>query len=171
MCSFSRRPRWQDGAARETMLSQKLLSEESAYMSDREHAIELFKMAMDDFRALEGMQHPSLFGTEFFSDEIFGFHAQQSAEKMLKAWLACEGVTYPRTHDLMDLIHELDDIGANIDLLDELVDLNPFAVQYRYEMLVDDEGSTLDRRKLITQLNAVAEKVRKAIGISDCDSK
>ena len=53
-------------------------------MSDREHAIAMLAMARDDLSALRGMQHPSLFGQDFFSDEIFGFHAQQAVEKMLK---------------------------------------------------------------------------------------
>jgi len=33
-------------------------------------------------------------------DEIFGFHAQQAAEKSLKSWLAFLGEVYPPTHDL-----------------------------------------------------------------------
>ena len=36
------------------------------------------------------------------SDEIFGFHAQQAAEKSLKAWLAFLGEVYPLTHDPSD---------------------------------------------------------------------
>ncbi|MEW6621103.1 MAG: HEPN domain-containing protein [bacterium] len=37
-------------------------------------------------------------------DEIFGFHAQQSDEKMLKAVLAYQGIKFPFTHRLADLI-------------------------------------------------------------------
>lgn len=36
--------------------------------------------------------------------EILGFHAQQAAEKLLKAVLCALGVALPRTHRLSDLI-------------------------------------------------------------------
>jgi HEPN domain-containing protein len=34
------------------------------------------------------------------SNEIFGFHAQQAAEKLLKALLSEFGIPFPRTHNL-----------------------------------------------------------------------
>lgn len=40
-------------------------------------------MAEKDHTALQGM-----LDTQIFADEIFGFHAQQAAEKALKAWLS-----------------------------------------------------------------------------------
>ena len=33
-------------------------------------------------------------------DDTLGFHAQQAAEKLLKAALAVRGLDYPRTHNL-----------------------------------------------------------------------
>ncbi len=36
---------------------------------------------------------------EVFADEVFGFQAQQAAEKTLKAWLTVLGLEYPRRHD------------------------------------------------------------------------
>ena len=111
-------------------------------MSDRDHALALLDMARDDLNALEGMQHPSLFGKQFFSDEIFGFHCQQAIEKSLKTWLSLRGIHYPHTHDLMALLQILEDNGESIATLSDLVDLNPFAVQYRYETPAaeDDEN-------------------------------
>ena len=38
------------------------------------------------------------------AQEIIGFHAQQSAEKILKAVLAYYEIVYPITHRLSDLI-------------------------------------------------------------------
>jgi HEPN domain-containing protein len=32
---------------------------------------------------------------EVFADEIFGFHVQQAAEKLFKAWIALLGEEYP----------------------------------------------------------------------------
>jgi hypothetical protein len=81
-------------------------------------------------------------------DGIVGFHAQQAAEKALKAWLTILGIDFPRTHDLSLLIHELDGGGVEVTSLWELLTLNPFAVQLRYEILDDeplDHGATLEQ--------------------------
>ena len=48
-------------------------------MSDLEEARTLFEAAERDLSALRGMHDSSI-----FADEIFGFHAQQAAEKFLK---------------------------------------------------------------------------------------
>jgi len=52
-------------------------------MSDLKEARTLFEAAERDLLALRGMRDSTV-----FTDEIFGFHAQQAAEKLLKAWLA-----------------------------------------------------------------------------------
>jgi len=52
-----------------------------------------------------------LIGDPAISDETLGFHAQQAAEKLIKALLALGGHEYPRTHDLgllLDLLASLD---------------------------------------------------------------
>jgi HEPN domain-containing protein len=72
--------------------------------------------------------------------EILGFHAQQAAEKMLKAVLIAKGIDFPLTHRLTDLI----DISKKHDInfptqLEEIRFLNPFAVDFRYEIYEDDE--------------------------------
>lgn len=133
-------------------------------MSDREHGRTMLEKARDDLNALRGMAHPSLFGTDFFSDEIFGFHAQQAVEKALKAWLSFCGRTYPRTHDLMTLIQELDAMGEDVNFLDELLELNPFAVQYRYETMDDDEEEPMDRQRVLADVGALLSHVAQQIG-------
>ncbi|MDE0239275.1 MAG: hypothetical protein OXQ84_03605 [bacterium] len=52
-------------------------------MSDLEQARELVGAAQKDISALRGMGDATV-----FADEFFGFHVQQAAEKLLKAWLA-----------------------------------------------------------------------------------
>jgi hypothetical protein len=55
-------------------------------MSDLDHARELIEMSRGDLNALRGMlQLDESQGKIYFSDEVFGFHAQQAAEKCLKA--------------------------------------------------------------------------------------
>lgn len=133
-------------------------------MSDLEHAKSLLEMAKGDLDALRGMSSSELpFGETLFTDEIFGFHAQQAAEKCLKAWIASLGERYPRTHDLMALIQALDGAGEDISGLDSLVDLNPFAVQYRYESL-DSDDDELDRGALLVEIQALFVRVEASIG-------
>lgn len=38
--------------------------------------------------------------------EIAAYQAQQAVEKSLKAFLVAHGQTFPRTHDLVPLLHE-----------------------------------------------------------------
>jgi HEPN domain-containing protein len=111
-------------------------------MSDREHAEEILETARRDLRALRAMND-----AESFPDEIFGFHAQQSVETSLKAWLASLGRRFPKTHDLKQLIDLLGESGIATSGMDQFVELNAFAVQYRYESLYVDEES-LDRSGL-----------------------
>ena len=118
-------------------------------MSDREHAAELLKMARGDLNAVQGMLYPEpIVSKEFFSDEVFGFHAQQAVEKCLKAWIASLGGKYPITHDLMVLLTKLSQLGVNVTDLSPVVDLNPFAVQYRYQSL-DNDDEELNRVDLL----------------------
>jgi hypothetical protein len=136
-------------------------------MSDLEHARSLLRMAQRDLNALRGMMSPALGSSKtFFSDEVFGFHAQQAAEKCLKAWIASLGRRYPRTHDLMALIGELSTAGEDASGIDILVDLNPFAVEYRYESL-EPEDEDLDRNVFFLEIQALFECVTEKIGPVD----
>ncbi len=75
------------------------------------------------------------------ADEILGFHAQQAAEKMLKAVLAELQVSYPYTHRLSDMIDLLQDQGHTLpEGLAEVRLLTPFAVQFRYDFLSESAG-------------------------------
>ncbi|MEO6050486.1 MAG: HEPN domain-containing protein [Pyrinomonadaceae bacterium] len=97
-------------------------------------------MARGDLNALKGMvQSDDSHDISLFSDEVFGFQAQQAAEKSLKAGIASKSATYPKTHDLMVLLFSLEDLGESVSELYGIVDLNPFAVQYRYESLDSDD--------------------------------
>ncbi|MGO9467051.1 MAG: HEPN domain-containing protein [Isosphaeraceae bacterium] len=133
-------------------------------MSDLEHATSLLRMAQADLNALRGMLSPGLPSHEsFFSDEVFGFHAQQAAEKCLKAWIASLGARYRRTHDLMALIEDLSTAREDTTDLDALADLNPFAVEYRYEAF-DPGDEQLDRGSVMAQIQARFDRVEAKIG-------
>lgn len=100
-----------------------------------------------------------------FDDNIYGFHAQQAAEKSLKAWLACLGYAYPLRHDLGELLAVLAAAGQDIATLWPLTDLTPFAVQLRY-----DEYETeppLDRQSLEADIAALVAHVERLVQMSD----
>ena len=88
---------------------------------------------------------------------IYGatFHAQQCAEKYLKAVLVSRRYTFPRTHDLIAL-HDLclgNGIRVPIDP-DKLERLTAYAVQVRYP----GEDPTLDEAREALQ---IAQAVRR----------
>ena len=65
--------------------------------------------------------------------EIILFHAQQVAEKSLKAVLVLYQIRFPRTHDLLEL-HALAVQNQILvpATLDVLLRLSPYAVEFRY---------------------------------------
>lgn len=83
--------------------------------------------AESDFRAAE-----LLLKAEDAPFDVVCFHAQQAAEKYLKAALTCMGVQFPKTHDLallLGLFPASSSIGTRIADLSELTDA---AVSVRY---------------------------------------
>lgn len=126
-------------------------------MSDQEHAESILEAARRDLRALRAMSDAVA-----FSDEIVGFHAQQAVEKALKAWLACLGVVFPKTHDLQRLLDLLREKGIATEAMETFVDLNAFAVQYRYETLYDNE-EPVDRLALTGRIESLIHQVAAAI--------
>lgn len=68
------------------------------------------------------------------------FHAQQAAEKALKAVMCLHDVEYRRTHDLEELATRLANAGISMTVVNaELRRLTPYAVEFSY----DDEATHL----------------------------
>ncbi len=73
-------------------------------------------------------------------DAIFGFHAQQTCEKLLKALASANGVVYAFTHSLEKLIDLVEGAGEALpEMPYDLLKLEPFAVTFRYDI-----GGALD---------------------------
>jgi HEPN domain-containing protein len=68
-----------------------------------------------------------------FADEDWGFLAQQTLEKLLKALLVLNEQEPPRSHSLQRLIQDLESGGVSIMLAPELLGLDDFAVLARYD--------------------------------------
>ena len=92
---------------------------------------------------------------------VVGFHAQQAAEKLLKAALRAARVEYPYTHILDYLLRLLAKEGAEIpEGLREVRYLTAFAGRLRYEALDEDLAPTMglaQMRALIRDLRAWVE--------------
>lgn len=62
------------------------------------------------------------------------FHAQQAAEKYIKAYLTWRDVDFPFTHNLENLIDICSELDASFSALYEMADLlTPYAVTLRYD--------------------------------------
>ena len=82
-----------------------------------------------------------------------GFHAQQAAEKAMKAVAVQLGLAVPRTHDLAALGTTIQQSGRALPLsIDELRLLNPFVVEFRYD---DEIVTTVTREHLASLLNCL----------------
>ncbi len=73
------------------------------------------------------------------------FHAQQAAEKSLKAVLALNEVEYPRRHDLGELLELVKPLVPDVARYEgRIIGLAPYAVEVRYEVEFepDDDQAT-----------------------------
>jgi HEPN domain-containing protein len=64
--------------------------------------------------------------------DVVCFHAQQCAEKYLKATGVHERMSVPRTHDLMELLSLLPSGIRPTMPAEELAELNPYGIDIRY---------------------------------------
>jgi HEPN domain-containing protein len=74
-----------------------------------------------------------LMGRERISYNPVGFHAQQAAEKFIKALLTCHQIPFPKTHNIEELLVLAEKAASGI--LDELRDvmrLSPYGAVIRY---------------------------------------
>lgn len=125
--------------------------------SDKDHARQLLEMADKDHSALSHM-----LDTASFSDEVFGFHAQQTIEKALKAWIAGRGLVYPKSHDVSALVKILRDDGQDLSNFPDLEDYTVFAVQYRYEAY--DSKDKIDRDEAVEKTGLFLAHVHGILG-------
>jgi len=92
------------------------------------------------------------------------FHAQQCAEKYLKALLVARGVEFPKTHDLRVLNHLCIRSGILTHFDEEALDfLSGFSVQARYP---GEEPSLQDAREAMKIARVVRSFARRWLGLS-----
>ena len=95
--------------------------------------------------------------TEIFPD-IVCFHAQQAAEKYLKAYLVFLDLDFPKTHALEDLILIASEKDPSMRSLFTIAsELSPYAVEIRYPDI--PSPSDEDAREAVE----FADRIRKTI--------
>lgn len=86
------------------------------------------------------------------------FHAQQCAEKYLKALLVYRSIDFPKTHDIRFLMQKVPaDVKLGV-LIEEVVPLNRYTIEARYP----GDWEPFDREEAETAV-LIARKVRKAV--------
>ena len=91
------------------------------------------------------------------------FHAQQAAEKMLKAFLVSRGQTAGRTHDLVALLGQAVAAGGQLETLEsDCRLLTPYAVMFRYPG-PPDEPSEHEARQALAAAERVYHRVQAAL--------
>lgn len=128
-------------------------------MKDHKHAALMMKLAERDCKALKGMLNDRV----NFEDEVFGFHAQQAVEKLMKSYLSYNSIYYSKTHDIEILKNLLDE--NNIPLpydFNNFIDLTDFAVNFRYDLDFHEE---LNREELFKNIMNLKEFIKDQINL------
>jgi HEPN domain-containing protein len=85
------------------------------------------------------------------------FHAQQCAEKYLKARLCEADIPFPKTHSLTSLLDQAMSVEPLWDALrEQLAYLSVYAVDFRYPGLFADKQQALQARKLCREFRKAA---------------
>ena len=116
--------------------------------SPREHALALLSKAENDLVAAK-----ATIATGKALDTVC-FHAQQAAEKSLKALLALKDIVYPHRHDIGELVELAKTHFPAVARSErELLALSPYAVQLRYDETMEPSLAEA-RTALDTAVNA-----------------
>jgi HEPN domain-containing protein len=92
------------------------------------------------------------------------FHAQQAAEKMLKAFLVSRGLRVQRTHDLALLLGQCAAAGNPFDhLAADCELLNIYAVTFRYPAPAAPDPTDAEGRAAVAAAQRVYDAVRAAL--------
>jgi len=95
------------------------------------------------------------------SYRLIAFHAQQCAEKYLKAYLVYLDIDFPYTHDIRKLL-KLCGNAIWIEKIQNAEELTPFAVTTRYPML-DEKVTENEAVDAVNLASMVRKTIRKAL--------
>lgn len=93
------------------------------------------------------------------------FHAQQAAEKYLKAFLQERDESFPKTHNLIELLELCLPLDPLFELQrDLLVRLDRYAVRYRYP---GESAERIEARAALDSARVVRGFVRERLGLPE----
>lgn len=119
----------------------------------REEAERLLRLARRDQAAFA-----ALVGAPGVDSALACFHAQQAAEKALKAVMCLHGLEYRRTHDLEELADKLETAFVTPSVSQEQLSLlTPYAVKFRYDDEVIQLLTATQAGQIVASLLAWAE--------------
>jgi HEPN domain-containing protein len=119
-----------------------------------EEAERLLRLARRDQAAMQ-----ALLGAPGVPVALAFFHAQQAAEKALKAVMCLQALVFRRTHDLEELAGQLADVGCAPSVTEsELRPLTPYAVEYRYNDEAPELLTATQAQTMVAELLAWAEQ-------------
>ncbi|MDP6439640.1 MAG: HEPN domain-containing protein [Candidatus Brocadiia bacterium] len=121
----------------------------------RDHALGLLEKASHDLIAAE-----ATIATGQALDTVC-FHAQQAAEKCIKALLALEDVVYPHRHDMAELVNlTTSRFPELLPLVGELIGFSAYAVQMRYdEAMAPDMDEARSALEMAREVHAIARRI------------
>jgi HEPN domain-containing protein len=97
--------------------------------------------------------------------DLICYHAQQCAEKYLRALLAWQALRVPRTHDLRFLVRQMPaDLKLDIEL-DHVITLNRYSIETRYPENWDDIERP-EAERAVALARAVRDAVRLILSAS-----
>ncbi len=91
------------------------------------------------------------------------FHAQQSAEKYIKAFLVWQQIEFPKSHDIGKLMALAAQVVPDLpEILAEAKTLTPFGVDYRYPGDYP-EVTTSDAEAALVLATSVRDEIRERL--------
>jgi HEPN domain-containing protein len=93
---------------------------------------------------------------------LIAYHAQQCAEKCLKAFLVYHNVDFPYTHNIRRLLKFCEEHAEWTDNLKDAEELTPYAITARYPG-EEEEVTEPEAKRAIDLAQQVREQVRNAL--------
>jgi HEPN domain-containing protein len=116
----------------------------------REYAARLLRKAAEDLAAVR-----ALLDNDSISDDVIGFHSQQTVEKAMKSVLVVHGVVFRRAHDLSYLLQVAEDGSVEVpEYVAAARWLTPWAAEFRYD---EHEIAGFDRAESLRSAECAIE--------------
>jgi len=113
----------------------------------------LFRKANVDYRSAQNLYEDFQQGDSELDIDVILFHLQQCAEKCLRSILSFRKINFPKVHDLELLAKMVYENRIALELnIDDLIELNDFAVESRYAIIHDDLDNAEQYFQLLKKL-------------------